>query len=111
MKSIVPALTRHQWTELCEAMARSWHLASDHAADGTPFGGPLCNCEQVATRAIQLGWLTGPTWIEATVRFIKASPAVTLAGSGGAYERIEQALASSGLSDTSTVEASRKDAR
>ena len=44
-------------------VARAWHEGSDHAKDGTPFGGPLCNCDQVAGRimpmlrdAWQEGW-------------------------------------------------------
>lgn len=36
-----------------EHVARSWHAGSDHA-DGTPFGGPLCNCNQVAGRIMPM---------------------------------------------------------
>lgn len=32
------------------SVALQWHELSDHAADGTPFGGWLCNCEQPAKR-------------------------------------------------------------
>lgn len=39
---------------LREHVARSWHEGSDHAADGVPFGGPLCNCDQVAGRIIPM---------------------------------------------------------
>jgi hypothetical protein len=42
-----------------ERMARAWHEVSDHAADGMPFGGPLCNCERIAERAQKLGWSLG----------------------------------------------------
>ncbi|MGV3564173.1 MAG: hypothetical protein ACO1ON_12925 [Nocardioides sp.] len=38
------------------SMAEQWHAASDHAADGEPFGGPVCNCERIAERARALGW-------------------------------------------------------
>ena len=31
-------------------LAREWHELSDHAADGTPFGGGLCNCIKQAER-------------------------------------------------------------
>ena len=37
-----------------ERVARAWHEGSDHAADGVPFGGPLCNCDQVAGRIIPI---------------------------------------------------------
>lgn len=37
-----------------ESVARSWHAGSDHAKDGTPFGGPLCNCWQVAERMLPM---------------------------------------------------------
>ena len=37
-----------------ERVARSWHEGSDHAKDGTPFGGPLCNCWQVAGRIMPM---------------------------------------------------------
>lgn len=37
-------------------MANEWHDESDHARDGTPFGGPLCNCDRIAARAFHLGW-------------------------------------------------------
>lgn len=33
-----------------ETVARQWHEGSDHAADGEPFGGHLCNCMKVAER-------------------------------------------------------------
>lgn len=35
-------------------IARRWHDGSDHARDGEPFGGPLCNCLQVAERIAHL---------------------------------------------------------
>ena len=38
---------------LREHVARSWHEGADHAAE-TPFGGPLCNCDQVAGRIIPM---------------------------------------------------------
>lgn len=41
---------------LLESMAENWHAVSDHAADGTLFGGPLCNCVSIAARALNLGW-------------------------------------------------------
>jgi hypothetical protein len=37
-----------------ERIARAWHEGSDHAKDGTPFGGPLCNCWQVAGRIMPM---------------------------------------------------------
>ena len=37
-----------------ESLAREWHARSDHAADGDPFGGYLCNCERVAERLAPL---------------------------------------------------------
>ena len=37
-----------------ERVARAWHEGSDHAKDGTPFGGPLCNCWQVAERIMPM---------------------------------------------------------
>lgn len=37
-----------------ERVARVWHEGSDHAADGTPFGGPLCNCWRVAGRIMPM---------------------------------------------------------
>lgn len=37
-----------------ERVARVWHEGSDHAADGAPFGGPLCNCWQVADRIMPM---------------------------------------------------------
>ena len=37
-----------------ERVARAWHAGSDHAADGELFGGPLCNCWQVAERIIPM---------------------------------------------------------
>lgn len=36
-----------------ERVARAWHDGSDHAAE-TPFGGPLCNCDQVAGRMLPM---------------------------------------------------------
>ncbi|MCD2263278.1 hypothetical protein K3888_11270 [Dietzia aurantiaca] len=36
-----------------ECMARAWHDGSDHAAT-VPFGGPLCDCEQVAGRIMPM---------------------------------------------------------
>lgn len=33
-----------------EEVARRWHEGSDHARDGSPFGGPLCNCMRIARR-------------------------------------------------------------
>ena len=38
---------------LREHVARSWHEGSDHAAE-TPFGGPLCNCDQAAGRMLPI---------------------------------------------------------
>ena len=37
-----------------ERVARDWHEGSDHAKDGTPFGGPLCNCDRVAGRMLPM---------------------------------------------------------
>lgn len=37
-----------------ETVARQWHEGSDHAADGEPFGGPLCNCHRVAKRMLPM---------------------------------------------------------
>lgn len=37
-----------------ERVARAWHAGSDHAADGAPFGGPLCNCYRVAERMLPM---------------------------------------------------------
>lgn len=37
-----------------ERVARAWHEGSDHAKDGAPFGGPLCNCWQVAGRIMPM---------------------------------------------------------
>ena len=37
-----------------ERVARAWHAGSDHAKDGAPFGGPLCNCWQVAERIMPM---------------------------------------------------------
>ena len=48
-----------------ERVARSWHDGSDHAADGVPFGGPLCNCDQVAERMLPMlrdAWDEGHLW-------------------------------------------------
>mgnify|MGYP000918313442 CR=1 FL=1 len=45
-----------------ERVARAWHEGSDHAKDGTPFGGPLCNCWQVAGRIMPMlrdAWAAG----------------------------------------------------
>lgn len=46
-----------------EKSAQLWHDGSDHARDGEPFGGPLCNCMSVAERlrpllanAYDTGW-------------------------------------------------------
>lgn len=33
-----------------EEVARRWHEGSDHARDGSPFGGHLCNCMRIARR-------------------------------------------------------------
>ena len=44
-----------------ERVAHSWHEGSDHSAD-EPFGGPLCNCDQVAGRIIPMlreAWAAG----------------------------------------------------
>ena len=38
----------------CESVARAWHDGSDHAADGEPFGGPLCNCLAMAGRIVPM---------------------------------------------------------
>ena len=35
-----------------ERVARFWHAGSDHADE--PFGGPLCNCRQVAGRIMPM---------------------------------------------------------
>lgn len=40
-----------------EAAIQQWHAASDHARDGVPLGGYLCNCERVVAKAESLGWL------------------------------------------------------
>lgn len=38
-------------------MAVAWHDVSDHAKDGSRFGGSFfCNCERIAERAYLLGW-------------------------------------------------------
>lgn len=37
-----------------ESVASAWHAGSDHAKDGAPFGGPLCNCWQVAERIMPM---------------------------------------------------------
>ena len=37
-----------------ERVAREWHDGSDHARDGEPFGGPMCNCHAVAGRIIPM---------------------------------------------------------
>jgi len=31
-------------------LAEQWHAMSDHAANGTPFGAGLCNCEKLSGR-------------------------------------------------------------
>lgn len=36
--------------ERLERIARRWHEKSDHAADGEPFGGMLCNCRRLAIK-------------------------------------------------------------
>lgn len=36
-----------------ERVARAWHAGSEHAAE-SPFGGPLCNCWQVAGRIMPM---------------------------------------------------------
>lgn len=44
-----------------EHVARSWHEVSDHAAE-SPFGGPMCNCDQVAERILPMlreAWAAG----------------------------------------------------
>lgn len=43
-------------TRLVQAMALNWHAESDHAADGTEYGAPLCNCDRIAHRAYNLKW-------------------------------------------------------
>lgn len=48
-------------TQLVETMARNWHNTSDHAKDGTPYGGTLCNCDRIAHRAYNLRWLPTTT--------------------------------------------------
>jgi len=45
-----------------DVAAQQWHAASDHGRDGTPFGGFLCNCEQITKRAIDLGWIKNPNF-------------------------------------------------
>ena len=45
-----------------ERIARDWHEGSDHAADGTPFGGPLCNCWQVAGRIMPIIQVLRDAW-------------------------------------------------
>ena len=37
-----------------ERVARAWHEGSDHAKDDIPFGGPMCNCWQVAERIMPM---------------------------------------------------------
>ena len=39
---------------ISERVARTWHEGSDHATDGTPFGGPLCNCWRAAGRLMPM---------------------------------------------------------
>lgn len=46
-------------TRLVNTMALAWHNTSDHTKDGTPYGGPLCNCEHIAHRAYNLRWFPG----------------------------------------------------
>lgn len=36
-----------------EKVAQAWHAGSDHA-ETEPFGGPLCNCWQVAERIMPM---------------------------------------------------------
>lgn len=40
--------------ETIQQVARTWHAGSGHAADGMPFGGPLCNCQRVAGRIMPM---------------------------------------------------------
>lgn len=45
-----------------DQVARAWHDGSFHAADGTPFGGPLCNCDRIAGRIMPMladAWSAG----------------------------------------------------
>lgn len=51
-----PTPTRETGMSLHDTMVEQWHAASDHAKDGTPIGGYLCNCARVISRAILLGW-------------------------------------------------------
>ena len=47
-----------------ERVARAWHSQSDHAKDGTPLGGSLCNCDRVAERIMPMlrdAWRFGYT--------------------------------------------------
>lgn len=51
-----------------DEIARAWHEGSDHARDGSPFGGGLCNCENVADRLLALKrWWQGEAWREGWV--------------------------------------------
>lgn len=50
-----PTLPLHKMG-IVRGMAIAWHAQSDHQADGEPYGGPLCNCERIARRAVALGW-------------------------------------------------------
>ncbi|GLB62682.1 hypothetical protein NCCP2495_05600 [Dietzia sp. NCCP-2495] len=54
-----------------ERVARVWHAGSDHAKDGSPFGGPLCNCWRVAGRIMPMldhawteGWAECYEWLQ-----------------------------------------------
>lgn len=47
-----------------ERVARAWHEKSDHAADGTEYGGAMCNCWHVAGRIMPMlagAWAQGYT--------------------------------------------------
>lgn len=57
--------------------AEQWHAASDHAKDGEPLGGPLCNCQSVAARASALGWQTTPDAARARRALADADAAAT----------------------------------
>lgn len=52
-----------------EDVARRWHDGSDHARDGSPFGGHLCNCMRVAKRVTPMlakvwrdAYISGDEW-------------------------------------------------
>lgn len=54
-------MTDHAAMDVRERVARAWHAGSDHA-DHSPFGGPLCNCWQVAERIMPMlreAWAAG----------------------------------------------------